>query len=416
MSIVVAVLILIIVVICVVAFIYCLSNKKKQSKPEFRIEEGVFMWLDQQQWAIPPIVPLSQDTLLGSLSFENERYDPQQDTLSILYKGRTIEQNQAWVIRGKANKLLEYWGFSLFKLHDNRSQTLKSIGYGLNKEMVKDTRNNDDLVIVVSPNYKLGEFIANRIHQEDYNKHMHDDRHVIFTYVPIPYYDPSAKYTYLFEATKNASGMLPKFSVYRYTYLPAEINIFPFYPVEKKVKIKTITDHTVDETKDLDIFDRQMESSIKQYRTKVIAEFVPPHNLDYLYTDSGILEVQSGETITVGVIDHSSNGKCVYSELLFVNATTGLVYDSRHISSLDPISVDPNGKIKIFSSIVPINITSVRVYERIVVDVSTRIGPDPKTIVPARIFVIGNNNITNNNVSNSVPTIPNSNLRFRYVK
>jgi hypothetical protein len=389
---------LIAVVVIVIGIIFLLSKTREVTEPRITIDKGKFIWLEQKDWLQKPIVPLSDNTLLGGIMFDDDRYDPKLDTLQKLYLGKRIQEKQAWLLRGTVNKNINFWNFTLFKMSDNPDKSLQQIGYSINNEMVKDSRNGDDIIIIVSPTYKLAEYIANQIHQKDYGKKMSDDRHVIFRYFPIPDFDASVNYTLLYEATRNAAGALPKFKCSRYTYWvddPKEKNIFPFFPVERIKKIKTIADTTIDEYKtlgpDINIFDRQIENQIKDYKYKRVATFLPQHSMDYLYSSTDIMEVSPGDSITVGIIDHSSTGKCLYSELLYMDYDTFKIYDSKIISFYDPASIDKNGKIKIFINFVPEGITRIVVFERIVVDLSTHVGPDKETIIPCRVYNNGPN-------------------------
>src|SRR5579871_699870 len=80
----------IVILIAVIGLIYFLSNARKDAAPNIQIEEGRFMWLNQEEWEIKPSVPLSSDTLLGGLIFDDERYDPKIDPLYRLYLGKNI--------------------------------------------------------------------------------------------------------------------------------------------------------------------------------------------------------------------------------------------------------------------------------------------------------------------------------------
>jgi hypothetical protein len=374
------------IIVVFIAVFYFYKKNKENKATRLDIEEGSFIWLEQNDWHLRPIIPLSDTTILGTCLFGFDRYDSKLDSLSTLYGGRTITDKQAWVIRGVSAKVIKYWSFSLFKLNDKREKSLQPVGYSINNEMVKDSRNGDDLVLIISPNYKLAEAVANQIHQKEYRQKLGDDKYVIFRYFPIPNYDASAKYTFLYEAARNNGGALPKIIASRYTYSEKDQSKFPFFPVEKGKEIDTINEDTLDENKTLgndpDIFDRQIEKQIDRYTFKKISTFLPIHHSDYIYTDSGPIDVSSTDSLIVGVADHSSNGKCLYSEIIFVDDIKGKVYYSANIS-------DINGKIKIkiFTVDIPYWVTRVRVYERIVVDMSTKIRPDAKTIITARTYV-----------------------------
>lgn len=379
-----------IIIIFIVIFCFVKHNKKNKT-PKLHREEGNFLWLYPDMWNTPPITPYSNNTLLGTPMFEGDRHNPSLDTLPYLYGGKLIGDKQVWVIRGVSCKVLKYWSYSLFKLG---KKSMTSVGYSINNEIIKDSRNGDELVLIVSPNYKLAEAVANEIHQKDYRTKLSDDRHVIFRYFPIMNYDASAKYTFLYEAAQNGGGgSPPKITVARYSYTLVEgkVDPYPFFPVEKGKDIQSIVEDTVDENKtlgdDCKIFDRQIEKQIGRYQSKHISTFCPIHHADYIYTDSGPIDVIVGNTLITGVLDHSSTGKCLYSELIHIDDITGNIYDNHNIGNYDPSSIDINGKIKLFITVIPIGITRVRVYEKIIVDLSTKIKPDPETIITARTYV-----------------------------
>lgn len=386
-------LILISVVVIFIVIFCCIKHKKVNRKPTLYREEGKFLWLYPNMWNTPPLTPYSNDTLLGTPMFEGDRHDPNIDTLPHLYGGKLIGDKQAWVIRGVSSKVLKYWSYTLFKLG---KKSISPVGYSINNEIVKDSRNGDDLVLIVSPNYKLAEAIANEIHEKDYKIKLSDDRHVIFRYFPIPDYNASSKYTFLYEAAQNGGGgSPPKITVSRYSYIQGKEDPYPFFPVEKSKDIQSIGEDTVDENKtlgdDCKIFDRQLEKQIGKHQSKYISTFSSMEHPDYIYTDSGPIDVVPGNKLITGVVDHSSTGKCLYSQLIYMDDVTGRVYDNYNISDYDPSIIDLNGKIKLFITIIPPGITRVRVYEKIIVDLSTKVKPDPSTIVSSRTYIINSN-------------------------
>jgi hypothetical protein len=390
MELLTAFLILIGIIIVAVGLYYFFMHTNKDTETDLRVEEGQFLWIDQTKWKEKPLVPVSDGTILGTFIFNDERYDPEQDSVAKLYGGKSINKQQAWVLRGTVSKVLKYWSYGLFKVNN---QHLDPVGYSINSEMTKDSRNGDDIVVIVSPNYKFGQYVANDILAKEYSKKLPDDRHVIFRYFPMPNFDASLKYTMLYEAAKNDAGANPKIRAYRYSYTPTEKeDNFPFFPVEEGKEVKAINDRTVDEKKILDgdvsIFDAQVERQIGKYKQKYVNWVDRSWSNDTLYTSSIVINVTGGTKLIASVMDHSSTGKCLYSELMFVDMATGRPYKSHLVSDYDPANVDLSGKIKTFINVVPEGVTHIRIVERIVVDLSTTIKPDRATIIPARVYVL----------------------------
>lgn len=369
------------VIITVIIAIYFFFFRNKVDDSRIRIEEGNFFYFDQSKWKHKPVISSSSNTLLGSFIFDDERYNPTID--SNLYCGKTINKNQAWVIRGMSSKVLKYWSYGLYSVID--TTRLNPIGITLNNVMAKDSRNGDDIVAIVSPNYKFAQHIANLIAKKEYNKKLADDKHVIFRYFPMPNFDASLKYTMLFEAYKSNAGANPKIKAYRYTY--ENRDDFPFYPVEDK-KPKTINEKTVDETKLNTLFQVQVDRQLSSVKNASFRYINTYYNSDYLYVDSDILDVKEGDKFIVAVMDHSSTGKCLYSELMFIDGNTKIPYKTHLISEFDPSNIDPSGKIKTYSHIVPKGIKRMFIAEKIVIDMSTGLKPDPNTIIPSGLYSI----------------------------
>lgn len=376
------VLISLVVVVIILIAMYYFYFKNKIDDVEIKVEEGKFFYFNQDKWKYSPLLAKSNNTLLGSIIFDDERYDPEQDSITKLYCGKSINKQQAWVIKGMSSKVVKYWSYGLYKVNNF---SLVPIGQTLNNRMVKDSRNGDDVVVIISPNYKFAQYIANLIVKKEYNKKLPDDRHVIFRYFPMPNFDASLKYTMLFESYKNNAGANPKIKAYRYTFTKEEE--FPFYPVEDK-QSKSMSNSIIDENKLVEAFDEQLERQVGKYKNKKINSISVDTNKDYLHTTSNIYKVKEGDKFIVGVMDHSSTGKCLYSEIMFMDPVSGIPYKTHLVSEYDATNVDSSGKIKTFIHTVPLGINQLIIVEKIVIDMITDTAPYRENIVPARVYLL----------------------------
>ena len=375
----------VIVVVAVVIFV----SKFSSSTLEILKEEGSLIWLDHDKWTLEPFVPLSKKSISGVVAFDDDRYSHDVTSYPHLYGGKNITENQVWVVKGRAPVNYKFWTFGVYLMTENVALRYEPVESSYNSEMIKTARDGDELVMLFSPNYKLAEHVANKLRQTEYTK-IKKGKQVVFKYFSLPDYNPRSKYSMIFDAYNGSSGSLPKFAVSRYTYIPGKENVLPFYPTKKVKPMSSVVDTTINEI-DLvggmeEAFDVQLEKYIGAFRMKYVTQFKKSSNTNSIYTDSGPIEISQGEEIKVGLIDHSSIGKCLYSEILFIDDLTGRVYDSQTISEFNPATVNKTGKIKIVTH-VPAS-SRIRIMEHIVVDMSTYIKPSEDTIIPARVYVV----------------------------
>jgi hypothetical protein len=375
-------LISLVVVIILLTIVYFLFIKKDTQYIDIRVEEGKFSYFNQNEWKNPPLTPIGDNTLLGSFIFNDERKIKQdEDSIANLYCTRRINAKQALVIRGTASKVLNYWSYGLFKLDPSN---LVPVGHTLNNRMVKDSRNGDDIVVIVSPNYKFAQYVANKIVKEEYSKKSSDDKHVIFRYFPMPKFDASLRYTVLFEAYKSNAGADPKIKAYRYTFTRDED--FPYFPVED-IPLKDRRENTLDENKFIIPYNNQIKRQISKYTEMKSNTIVDNISNDYIITQSTFTNIKKDDKFIIAVMDHSSTGKCLYSEILAVDPKTNTVYKSYKVSEYDPITANPDQPlINYYVFDVEKDVDSLKIVEKIVIDMSTDVRPNPETIIPARVF------------------------------
>lgn len=377
-------LISVVVIIILIAIIYFLFIKKDTKYIDMKVEEGKFFYFQPDKWKNPPLTPIGDNTLLGSFIFEDERQiKEEEDSIANLYCTRQINKNQAWVVRGIASKVLDYWSYSLFKLE---SDNLVPIGYSLNNRMAKDSRNGDDIIVIVSPNYKFAQYIANKIVKEEYNKKSPDNKHVIFRYFPMPKFDASLRYTMLFEAYKSNAGANPKIRASRYTFNRDED--FPYFPVDE-TPIKDKKENTIDENKFNEPYNKQLKRQFGKYTQMKINTVVDNVSNDYIITQSTFTNLKEGDEFVISAMDHSFTGKCLYSEIIVVNSKTNIPYKTLVVSQYDPITANPNKpQIKYHGYVFNVNedADSIKIVEKIVLDMTTDVRPSPETIIPARVY------------------------------
>ncbi len=380
------IILLVILVIMIVYF--CAVNKI----PEYNIckQKGEFTLINQREWKVPPNIPLSSTTIVGIPVFKDDRYDCDKENLSLLYGGRKIQKNEAWVVKGNIPNNLTYWSFGLFKFSNGLLEEHTPIESPINNKMIPTSKQGDDIVCIVSPNYKLAEYLATQIKQTDYAKQDPNNKHVVFKYFPIPNYNANAYYNILFEAYIHEDSSRPIFEAFSYVYKQeGEESNFKFYPVPESKPPILINKKTIDEYEisgGLMFVNQGITKQIGNYKQKIECQETHTYNQDILYLDSGIIDLNNKHSISVAAVDHSSSGKCLYSELLLIDAKTGLVYENRLVGRFDPVNVELSCRVKIFNIPIP-SCKNIRIIEKIVVDLSTHYRPDIKTIIPATVYI-----------------------------
>jgi len=374
-SITIVILIIIIIIIMTIIYFF-LRNQIVCHK--LNVHEGEFKILNENKWNARPIIPTSENTLIACATFEDDRYDSECTNLSHLYGGKRIKKNEAWVIKGKIPHRLMYWSFGAYMLSDGVSVEYTPIEAPINNKMIFSPKDGDEIVCIMSPNYKLAEYIATKIKHDEYSNNEDKNKHVIFRYFPIPNYNPNAYYNLIFNSYIHPDSSIPNFKVQKYT--DADLEVFPFYPVQSSKKLKLLTKSTINEFSD-------SEPIITNYKKKIILKPGEIYSQDILYLDSGIIELKKNSKITISALDHSLNGKCLCSEILLVDDITGKCYDNYIIGQYNPIYKDKQSRFK------TINVDSfpskkIRIIERICVDLSTQFRPDYNTLIPAKVYIL----------------------------
>lgn len=386
MSITIAIILIIIIVLIIVFVLYSIQDQIRHYN--VRVEEGNFTILKENEWDIRPLVPTSKNTLLGIPTFEDDRYDTDLASISLLYGGKKIKKNEAWVIKGRIPHNLIYWNFGAYMLSDGVSEEYTPIEASINNRMIPSVKDGDDIVCIMSPSYKLADYIMREITFQEYRDKDLNKKHVIFRYFPIPNYNPNAYYNLIFNSYIHEDSSFPQFKVSKYISEEPE-DVFKFYPVKPSTNLVLKNKNTLDENK-LDrgssFIERNLDNQIKKYKQKIAMKPVGPFSQDILYLSSDVIDIKNNDQIIVGAIDHSANGKCLYSEILFVDDVTGRCYDNQIVSRYDALNIETTSKIRIVQSSKPPS-NRIRVIERICVDLSTKFRSDIETIIPAVVYI-----------------------------
>jgi hypothetical protein len=370
--------------------VYIIAVLTKTKKFDIEKIEGEFLVLNQEKWNARPTIPSSENTLLGTLSFPEDRYNEEGTSLRLLRGGRLIRRHEAWVIKGVIPTSLRYWSFGAYKLSDGPLDTFTPIESTLNSDMLIEAEEGDDIVCIMSPNYKFAEYVANQIKQKEYSDLKPTKKRVVFKYFQIPDYAPNEYYSLIFEGFSHIDQSLPLFKVESYKYTRGdEHDQYKFYPVQASDAKLLINKQTIDEYELIPCVRsmiKKLERNIGKYKRKNISEESTIEHEDCLYTDSGPIELNDYEKVVVAAVDHSSNGKCVYCEIIFVDDETNKVYDSKIVGKYEPTSVEDTIKIKLVSS--KPHSGRIRILEKICIDRSTHLRPDFSTIIPPVTYVV----------------------------
>jgi hypothetical protein len=380
-SLAIVILIIIIIVILIIIY-YCIKDNIPYYKLD--IQNGEFKILNENIWNSRPIIPTSKNILIGFPVFEDDRYDCESDNLSHLYGGKKITKNEAWVIKGKIPHRLMYWSFGSYMLSDGVSVEYTPIESPINNKMIFSLKDGDEIVCIMSPNYKLAEYIATKIKHDEYSNNEDKNKHVIFRYFPIPNYNPNAYYNLIFNSYIHEDSSIPNFKVQK--YINTDLDNFKFYPVQPSKQLKLLNKNTINETTNYSTITELINFKNKNYKKKIVLKNNETFSHDILYLDSGIIELKNNSKIEIIALDHSLNGKCLCSEILIIDDVTGKCYDNYIIGKYNPIYKDKQLSFKTIK-IDSFPTKRIRIIERICVDLSTQFRPDYNTILAATVYV-----------------------------
>lgn len=386
-------LLLVLILFYILVIILTKTNNKLSECKNVQKIDGNFTFLNSNSWKVRPLIPVSENTILATSTFPNDNYDINSKKLPLLYGGRNISVNEAIVIKGNIPTRLNYWSFGVFKLTDGVLEQHKPVEMSINNNMTTMMNESDDIVCIMSPNYKLAEHVANIIKQGDYPENSISKKQVMFRYFPIPDYSPNDKYTLLFEGFAHPDCSLPIFDVSMYKYNQVgKISNFPYEKIVKSDPVVFSNGEIIVEEENSGGVDFMIDKIVKDFPKSttvnriIISKESKIENNDILYTDSGPIDIKNCENVIVGAVDHTANGKCIYSEIIFVDDKTGKVFDTYNVGVYNETSVEPKCKVKL----IKMNNDSfdcIRIIEKICIDRNTFIKPEFDTIIPATIFI-----------------------------
>lgn len=381
------IIIIIIIVLIILSIFYAIHNKIRHYN--IRIEEGNFTILNEKEWNVRPIVATSKNTILGIPTFKEDRYCNELNTTTLLYGGKRIKKNEAWVIRGSVPHNLVYWNFGAYMLSDGVTEEYTPVEGCINNRMIPSVKDGDDIVCIMSPNRSFADCIMNEITYQEYKNDESNKKHIVFRYFPIPNYNPNAYYNLIFNSYIHEDSSYPQFKVSKYIS-DEPSDVFKFVPLRSSGNIKLNNKNTVNEIalgKGVSFIEKNLNTQIKKYKQKLTLKTIGPFSQDILYLTSDVINVKNNDKIVVGAIDHSSNGKTLYSEILFIDDTTGKCYDSQIVSKYDALNIENVCKIKIINGTKPPS-NRIKIIERICVDLSTKFRSDIDTIIPAIVYIV----------------------------
>jgi hypothetical protein len=300
---------------------------------------------------------------------------------------KPYQVNEAWVIRGRIPYSLIYWSFGAYMLSDGISEEYTPIEANINNKMVPSVKEGDDIVCIMSPNYKLSEYVANKIKHDHYNTE-DKKKNVVFRYFSIPNYNANAYYNLIFNSYIHDDSSYPLFEVEQ--YIGYDKDAFPFYPVKPSVRMILNNKNTINECilgNGSDFIQRNLDKTLTKAKRKISLKTIGPFSQDILYLDSGTIELKNNDKIAVAAIDHSSNGKCLYSEILFIDEEDGKCYDNKIVGRYDPVKIEKTCKMRIIQTEIPAS-KKIRIIERICVDLSTKFRSDIDTLIGSTVYVL----------------------------
>lgn len=373
--------------IILVLVVYYLLRPEQIPTRDVESDRGKFCWLKQSDWVVRPMVPISDNTLVGIPVFDSERHGSDAKSLAGVYGSQRIGKDHAWVVMGAIPNNLAYWSFAAVKFSNGAIEEYTPIEAPFNNTMVPELRQGDDFVCIMSPNYKMADYVANKIRKERYS--VKSDKHVVFRYFPLPDYNPHAHYNLVFEAHIHKDCALPKFKAVKYTPTVKDSPLFPFYPVQASTSLPVLPERTIREPElggGPQWVKEKVQAKITRPKRVIEPVVTPVFSNDVLYYDSGDIYLAEGDNLGVAVVDHSSNGKALFSELLMVDGTTNKVYANVVIGTYNALSVENSIKVKLVE-VQPAPSGVTRILERICTDLVTKFRPDPSTILPMTVYV-----------------------------
>ncbi len=364
--------ILITVILLIIIIYYNLKNKRHNYN--IGVEKGNFIFLNPNEWQTQPYFPLSKNSQFGIPTFKSDRYSTDNTDLPYLYGGRKIKQNEAWIIKGNVPNSVIYWSFGAYLLHDGVNDEFIPIEAPINNKMISSTK-DDDIICIISPSTKFAEFLADKIRHEEYTL-KNSERNIVFRYFCIPNYNAAALYNLMFMCNLHEDSSLPEFEVVKYTH--NEKDKFPVghvmatkhYIYKNK---KTIDEYELMGSKELAI--KKFNSLVVQYKQKVDLNILGDFNRDVLYLTSPVINLKKHDKVVVVAANHSGHGKCLYSEILFIDAESGKVISHEKIGRFNAINTDKTVcKTKVIQPGFKLPL-KLKIMEIIGVDLSTKLKP-----------------------------------------